>query len=324
LNEGYKETEDDKQFLENWVNSKRFKTKLVENLKEIDSLKDDPKYKGWLDERLNDPNADAEKMRIEFLKKLNDVKVYSNPNYKNYNILSDEYSKINKEDEDEKWSRENLVKGQYTPYNHSIWLNTSSNNIATHELTHSTDFDKLLIPIIPNSEKYDKIIKEYSKDYPKNAGLKIGYNWFDPVLYDQDDNIILRGEELKNDFEKRGEYFSDLSYLNKSLEVYPRIMGIRRSANLDPNEVITKERMEEIYKLTKNDDLYLYYSKDQVRDLLNKLADNSKNKTEEYPIAKKGGNVGINQLDAQPMKKLNQLLNFTNNPDKDNWLDKYN
>lgn len=37
-----------------------------------------------------------------------------------------------------------------------------------------------------------------------------------------------------------------------------------------------------------------------------------------------GGNVGINQLDAQPMKKLNQLLNFTNNPDKDNWLDKYN
>jgi hypothetical protein len=37
-----------------------------------------------------------------------------------------------------------------------------------------------------------------------------------------------------------------------------------------------------------------------------------------------GGAVGINQLDAQPMKKLNQLLNFTNNPDKDNWLDKYN
>ena len=35
-----------------------------------------------------------------------------------------------------------------------------------------------------------------------------------------------------------------------------------------------------------------------------------------------GGTVGINQLDAQPKKKLNQLLNFTNNPDKD-WLKKY-
>jgi soluble lytic murein transglycosylase-like protein len=43
-------------------------------------------------------------------------------------------------------------------------------------------------------------------------------------------------------------------------------------------------------------------------------------KVREYPVAK----LGINQLDAQPMKKLNQLLNFTNNPDKDNWLDKYN
>jgi hypothetical protein len=42
------------------------------------------------------------------------------------------------------------------------------------------------------------------------------------------------------------------------------------------------------------------------------------------PEKRNGGGVGINQLDAQPMKKLNQLLNFTNNPDKDNWLDKYN
>jgi hypothetical protein len=43
-------------------------------------------------------------------------------------------------------------------------------------------------------------------------------------------------------------------------------------------------------------------------------------KVREYPV----GKLGINQLDAQPMKKLNQLLNFTNNPDKNNWLDKYN
>jgi hypothetical protein len=43
-------------------------------------------------------------------------------------------------------------------------------------------------------------------------------------------------------------------------------------------------------------------------------------KVTEFPVAK----LGINELDAQPMKKLNQLLNFTNNPDKDNWLDKYN
>jgi hypothetical protein len=43
-------------------------------------------------------------------------------------------------------------------------------------------------------------------------------------------------------------------------------------------------------------------------------------KVTEYPLMQKGGRVGINDLDAQPNKKLNQLLNFTNNPDK-NWLD---
>lgn len=56
-------------------------------------------------------------------------------------------------------------------------------------------------------------------------------------------------------------------------------------------------------------------------------------KVTEFPVAKNGawldsyrsgGRVGINDLDAQPMKKLNQLTNFTNNPDKDNWLNKYN
>jgi hypothetical protein len=35
------------------------------------------------------------------------------------------------------------------------------------------------------------------------------------------------------------------------------------------------------------------------------------------------GRFGINNLDAQPIKKLNQLLNFTNDPDNTNWLDKY-
>ena len=38
----------------------------------------------------------------------------------------------------------------------------------------------------------------------------------------------------------------------------------------------------------------------------------------EIPFAR----LGINELDAQPMKNLNQLLNFATNPDK-NWLDKY-
>jgi hypothetical protein len=44
----------------------------------------------------------------------------------------------------------------------------------------------------------------------------------------------------------------------------------------------------------------------------------------EYPVAK--GGVSVNNTDAQPLKKLDQLLNFTNynKPTKGGWLDKYN
>lgn len=44
----------------------------------------------------------------------------------------------------------------------------------------------------------------------------------------------------------------------------------------------------------------------------------------EYPVARKG--ISVNEADAQPIKKLDQLLNFTNynKPTKGGWLDKYN
>ena len=43
----------------------------------------------------------------------------------------------------------------------------------------------------------------------------------------------------------------------------------------------------------------------------------------EYPVAKEG--ISVNNADAQPIKKLDQLLNFTNynKPTKGGWLDKY-
>ena len=43
----------------------------------------------------------------------------------------------------------------------------------------------------------------------------------------------------------------------------------------------------------------------------------------EYPVAR--GGVSVNNADAQPIEKLDQLLNFTNynKPTKGGWLDKY-
>ena len=44
----------------------------------------------------------------------------------------------------------------------------------------------------------------------------------------------------------------------------------------------------------------------------------------EFPMAK--GGMSVNNVDAQPLKKLDQLTNFTNynKPTKGGWLDKYN
>ena len=45
----------------------------------------------------------------------------------------------------------------------------------------------------------------------------------------------------------------------------------------------------------------------------------------EYSKKQKQRNGGVNSADAQPLKKLDQLLNFTNynKPTKGGWLDKY-
>jgi hypothetical protein len=92
----------------------------------------------------------------------------------------------------------------------------------------------------------------------------------------------------------------DIDYVDKVKSLRPKTIGKKPS---------TTKKNEEI----KFEQISPEKSKSMI-DYVNSLQQKKRN----------GGVVGINQLDAQPMKKLNQLLNFTNNPDKNNWLDKYN
>jgi hypothetical protein len=92
----------------------------------------------------------------------------------------------------------------------------------------------------------------------------------------------------------------DIDYVDKVKSLRPKTIGKKPS---------TTKKNEEI----KFEQISPEKSKSMI-DYVSSLQQKKRN----------GGVVGINQLDAQPMKKLNQLLNFTNNPDKDNWLDKYN
>jgi hypothetical protein len=132
---------------------------------------------------------------------------------------------------------------------------------------------------------------------------------------------------------KKGEM--EFSYENTPSEFVNRIQPIRYLLNrANIYDAKSSDFTEEHYdRMMENMDIFqnVHY-KDVMRrlgndddikkkafiDLMNTIA--YKNDSTEIPVAE----LGINQLDAQPMKKLNQLLNFTNNPDKDNWLDKYN
>jgi hypothetical protein len=93
----------------------------------------------------------------------------------------------------------------------------------------------------------------------------------------------------------------DVDYIDKVKSFKPQTIGKKPSTTTKKNEEVKFEKI----------------SPEKAKSIVDYVSSLQQSK-------RNGGSVGINQLDAQPMKKLNQLLNFTNNPDKDNWLDKYN
>jgi hypothetical protein len=93
----------------------------------------------------------------------------------------------------------------------------------------------------------------------------------------------------------------DVDYIDKVKSFKPQTIGKKPSTTTKKNEEVKFEKI----------------SPEKAKSIVDYVSSLQQPK-------RNGGSVGINQLDAQPMKKLNQLLNFTNNPDKDNWLDKYN
>jgi hypothetical protein len=141
------------------------------------------------------------------------------------------------------------------------------------------------------------------------------------------------GREITNE-EKAGQYMiKHVDYIAEPTETRARLNDLRQRAYqygiYNPFE---KEiNIQQYKKLLETpsirtgtsplNDLKSIYTDDEIMHMLNTISENKKQDvSNELPKAKNGGSLGINQLDAQPKKKLNQLLNFTNNPDK-NWLD---
>jgi len=294
LNKGYEMVSNEKKFLKNWINSDRFKKKLPENLKEIERRNVDSKYDGWLDELLyNSAEEDADALTQKSLNKLNSVKVFGNPNYYPKKELSSQYKDVYGESYYDLAAREFGSHGSYSPSRHNIWLNSNNTGTKTHELTHATGLDDVMRQITPNSQKYTDLENEYKNEFKNKENIRLGWNWGDLVLKGNDggwldqSKTILSEKELKEDAEKKGYSTKQLRYLNRTSEVYARIMAIRKQAGLKPEDDIDDKKMEEVFEKTKNDDLYKAYSKEQVREMLNKMA-NVSTKNSNNNVAKNG------------------------------------
>jgi hypothetical protein len=119
----------------------------------------------------------------------------------------------------------------------------------------------------------------------------------------------LTGSEEDITQQKEGGYIKkdDMGYWN------PDNWG--EPVEIDSNEITMEGVYEPLLGISDTGDVQMMYpGEDYIFD---------GETVTEYPIAKSG--MSVNNADAQPIEKLDQLLNFTNynKPTKGGWLDKY-
>jgi hypothetical protein len=147
---------------------------------------------------------------------------------------------------------------------------------------------------------------------------KAGIPWEDPINAEWYADNPLGDFKVSEGKDEKGQYLSiyDVWDLNpfkvgKGSSTNPAASALKAFAKLRGIDADNDSEISEIFGAGKPFEIYdrIYYDPKTKKVI---------------PQKRNGGSMGINQLDAQPMKKLNQLTNFTNNPDKTNWLDKYN
>lgn len=130
---------------------------------------------------------------------------------------------------------------------------------ATHEYAHAMGLDKDLTNYIRNNYGTP------AKAIQDKTGMS-----FKDAIKDQfsiDDSTFLGKDKLQGTI-------NHSRYLSENGELYPRIMEMRKVLNVKPGEIITDDQIKKL-KTTDNP-LFKYYSDDQIKSILNTVADNSK------------------------------------------------
>lgn len=194
--------------------------------------------------------------------------------------------------------------GSYDEEAHTVLVNVPIKHnqaIAPHEYTHSTNTDKYFVNHLKNSTKFDEVNSNFEKlygtgiNYDTNKGLySLKSKTTEPTLQKNIDELTRGfGNDIGTNFSvtaklgKMGVDTKELGYINKSVEVYPRLMSIRRVGNLVPGQIVNKEMLAEIKAKMPQEKLFNYYSDEQIIEMLNTFADNNKVSYNNY--AKYGG-----------------------------------
>lgn len=145
--------------------------------------------------------------------------------------------------------------------NNINFFKTPTPEDATHEFTHVMGVDKDL----------SKYIRDNYGTPASAIQKKTGLNFQDAIKkeFNIDDSTFLGRDQLQGTI-------NHSRYLSENGELYPRIMEIRKTLNVKPGDIITDEQIKSLEG--SDNPLFKYYSPEQIKSILNTVADNSKYK----------------------------------------------
>lgn len=289
------EVDDVKNFIINYHKSPMFKQRVMsydtENIKKFDDIKKLDESVGYLfreSEKNPDQQKYLNKSLLENLAKSSVMKSNLDDTYEKYyspQLGPISSAKVYQSNEQDGYS-------SYNPVGNEINLNLGNTDV---EGLNPSNLEKL-------AHEYSHAVSTFNKSKIAPPKIRKEVRGYMKNINDSHDADFI---ETKADIDAVRYLLNKENIYDASREEFTKEHLDRANDKLKDSALF--KRLKRIYG---NDESKLIY-------LMNTIASN---KEEQIPVAK----LGINQLDAQPMKKLNQLLNFTNNPDKDNWLDKYN
>ena len=274
---------DEYEFLKNWFGSGEFKKRLTQNIADADASS----TKSWLTKNVfqDTPEKRATELQKKTARSLAATKLFSTDSdvYNRIDELSKEYAKLNNETEHGTRYREVMTAGQFNPSRGIGWLDTYKDidkmkGTYVHEKTHGTPMDDFYSNKGEKSKKFKEAEAALKRRYGEDFNLVLQRGWLGNSIFGKKDKtfldkaVYLSDEDLaKAVSEQQQEKFK---YLERSTEVYPRLMYLRYKGNLKPGQIVDDEMIEELSKT--KDDIFRIYSKEQVKNMLNTYADNSK------------------------------------------------